>query len=78
MTLSGHQNDVDSRIWDRFDYIRDEIVYYEAAINMNDREIKGLGDGNEDNDAVNVKQLLYQAHRDGNQSGAEKDNRLLF
>ena len=22
--------------------------------------------------------LLYLAHRDGNQSGAEKDNRLLF
>ena len=22
--------------------------------------------------------LLYHAHRDGNQSGAEKDNRLLF
>ena len=26
--VSGHQNDIDSRIWDRFYYIRDKIVYY--------------------------------------------------
>ena len=55
--VSGHQNDVDSRIWDRFYYIRDKIVHYEAAINMGNRQIKGLADGNEDGDAVNVKQL---------------------
>ena len=46
--VSGHQNDVDSRIW---------IVYYEAPINMGGRQIKGLNDGNENSDAVNVKQL---------------------
>ena len=55
--VSGHQNDVDSRIWDRFYYIRDKIVYYEAPINMGNRQIKGLLDGFEDGDAVNVKQL---------------------
>ena len=55
--VSGHQNDVDSRIWDRFYYIRDKIVYYEAPINMGNRQIKGLIDGNENGDAVNVKQL---------------------
>ena len=55
--VSGHQNDVDSRIWDRFYYIRDKIVYYEAPINMGNRQIKGLIDGNENSDAVNVKQL---------------------
>ena len=55
--VSGHQNDVDSRIWDRFYYIRDKIVYYEASINMGNRQIKGLLDGFEDGDAVNVKQL---------------------
>ena len=55
--VSGHQNDVDSRIWDRFYTIRDKIVYYEAPINMGNRQIKGLIDGNENSDAVNVKQL---------------------
>ena len=55
--VSGHQNDFDSRIWDRFYYIRNKIVYYEAPINMGNRQIKGLLDGNENYDAVNVKQL---------------------
>ena len=55
--VSGHQNDVDSRIRDRFYYIRNKIVYYEAPIDMGDHQIKGLNDGNENSDAVNVKQL---------------------
>ena len=55
--VSGHQNDVDSRIWDRFYYIRNKIIYYEAPINMGNRQIKGLIDGNENGDTVNVKQL---------------------
>ena len=55
--VSGHQNDVDSRIWDRFYYIRNKIVYFEAPIDMGNHQIKGLNDGNENSDAVNVKQL---------------------
>ena len=55
--VSGHQNDVDSRIWDKFYTIRNKIVYYEAPINMFGRQIKGLNEGVEENDAVNVKQL---------------------
>ena len=55
--VSGHQNDVDSRIWDRFYFLRDKIIYYEAPINMGNYQIKGLIDGNENSDAVNVKQL---------------------
>ena len=55
--VSGHQNDVDSRIWDRFYYIRNKIVYFEAPIDMDSHQIKGLNDGNENSDAVNVKQL---------------------
>ena len=54
--VSGHQNDVDSRIWDRFYYIRNKIVYFEAPIDMGNHQIKGLNDGNENSDAVNVKQ----------------------
>ena len=55
--VSGHQNDVDSRIWDRFYTIRNKIVYFEAPIDMSNYQIKGLDDGNENSDAVNVKQL---------------------
>ena len=55
--LSGHQNDVEPKVWDRFYYIDKGVVNYEAAIDMNNHQIKGLGDGNEDGDAVNVKQL---------------------
>ena len=55
--VSGHQNDVDPRIWDRFYTIRNKIVYFEAPIDMGNRQLKGLNDGNENSDAVNVKQL---------------------
>ena len=72
----GTQNDVDTRLWDRYFYVDDKKIYFEASIdmvnkdienvnnlsinnelNMNNREIKNLGDGNENSDAVNVKQL---------------------
>ena len=72
----GHQNDVDTRIWDRIYYVDNQNVKFEAAIdmndhdvinvdnlsmnnfiNMNDNQVKNLQDGNEDGDAVNVKQL---------------------
>ena len=55
--VSGHQNDVDPRTWDRFYTIRNKIVYFEAPIDMGNRQLKGLNDGNENSDAVNVKQL---------------------
>ena len=72
----GHQNDVDTRIWDRIYYVDNQNVKFEAAIdmndhdvinvdnlsmnnfiNMNDNQVKNLQDGNENGDAVNVKQL---------------------
>ena len=72
----GHQNDVDTRIWDRIYYVEKQNVKFEAAIdmndhdvinvdnlsmnnfiNMNDNQVKNLQDGNENGDAVNVKQL---------------------
>ena len=55
--VRGHQNDVDSRIWDRFYFIENNVVNYEAAIDMNNHQIKGLNGGNENGDAVNMKQL---------------------
>ena len=72
----GHQNDVNTRIWDRIYYVDNQNVKFEAAIdmndhdvinvdnlsmnnfiNMNDNQVKNLQDGNENGDAVNVKQL---------------------
>ena len=74
--MAGTQNDVDVRLWDRYFYIDDKKIHFEAPIdmgnkdienvndlsinnelNMNNRQIKNLGDGNENADAVNFKQL---------------------
>ena len=74
--VEGLGNDVDTRLWDRYFYIDDKKIHFEAPIdmvdkdienvnnlwinnelNMNNRQIKKLGDGNENSDAVNVKQL---------------------
>ena len=74
--VAGTQNDVDTRLWDRYFYVDDKKIYFEASIdmvnkdienvndlsinnelNMNNRPIKKLGDGIENSDGVNVKQL---------------------
>ena len=74
--MSGHQNNVDSGIWDRVYLLQNKVLKFEADINMNkfdiinvhnlsinnllsmnNKAIKGFGDGNENNDAINVKQL---------------------
>ena len=74
--VAGTQNDVDTRLWDRYFYVDDKKIHFEAPIdmvdkdienvnnlsinnelNMNNRQIKNLGNGNEDTDGVNVKQL---------------------
>ena len=74
--VAGTQNDVDTRLWDRYFYVDDKKIHFEAPIdmvdkdienvnnlginnelNMNNKQIKKLGDGNEDTDGVNVKQL---------------------
>ena len=74
--VAGTQNDVDTRLWDRYFYIDDKKIHFEAPIdmvdkdienvnnlsinnelNLNNRPIKKLGDGIEDTDGANVKQL---------------------
>ena len=74
--VAGTQNDVDTRLWDRYFYVDDKKIHFEAPIdmvdndienvnnlsinnelNMNNKQIKNLGDGNENSDGVNVKQL---------------------
>ena len=56
--VAGTQNDVEPLVWDRFYYIENQKVHFEADIDMGKKQIKNLGDGNEDNDAINFKQLI--------------------
>ena len=56
--VSGHQNDIDSRVWDRVYLIQNNAVLFEATIDMNNKQIKNLADGAEDGDAVNVSPLI--------------------
>ena len=86
--VSGHQNDVSSRVWDRVYLIQNNTVLFEATIDMkkhdiknvdylsmnklidmNKGQIKGLSDGNESSDAVNVKQLKEVEHNLNNEIG---------
>ena len=67
--VSGHQNDVHSRVWDRVYLIENNAVRFEANIDMNKGQIKGLSDGNENGDAVNVKQLKEVEHNLNNEIG---------
>ena len=74
--VEGLGNDVDTRLWDRYFYVDDKKIHFEAPIdmvdkdienvnnlsinnelNMNNTKIKKLGDGIENSDGVNVKQL---------------------
>ena len=74
--VEGLGNDVDTRLWDRYFYVDDKKIHFEAPIdmvdkdienvnnlsinnelNMNNKQIKNLGDGIENSDGVNVKQL---------------------
>ena len=40
--VSGLQNDVDSIFWDRFYYIENKKVHFEAAIGMNKNDITNV------------------------------------
>ena len=78
--VSGHQNDVDSGVWDRVYYIENNAVKFEATIDMDNHnigmkngQIKGLGDGVENSDAINVKQLNEMESNLGNYMKAEID-----
>ena len=78
--VSGHQNDVDSGVWDRVYYIENNVVKFEATIDMDNHnigmkngQIKGLGDGVENSDAINVKQLNEMESNLGNYMKAEID-----
>lgn len=55
----GYSNDVNSDIFDAVYYYKntDDSNYFEKNINMNDLVIKGIKEGSEDGNAVNLRQL---------------------
>ena len=55
--VTGIHSDVSIQVWDRFYYYDNDSLNYEVPIDMNGKKIKGVGDGINDNDAVNVKQF---------------------
>ena len=40
--VSGSQNDVDPLVWDRFYYIENQIVHFEAPIDLKDKDITSV------------------------------------
>ena len=55
--VKGNVNNVSVDLWDRLYYYDNDSIEYEVPIDMKGKKIKGVGDGDEDGDAVNVKQL---------------------
>ena len=55
--VSGYVNDVPTSVWDRVFEVLDNAIKFETYIDMDSKQIENLGDGNENGDAVNVKQL---------------------
>jgi len=49
--VSGHQNNVDSGIWDHIYLIQNKVVKFEAAINMNKFDITNV-------DKLSINKLL--------------------
>ena len=55
--VSGYQNNVDPLVWDRFYYIENKIVHFEAPIDMNGNKITGVAAGVDDSDVINKAQF---------------------
>ena len=55
--VKGNVNNVSVGLWDRLYYYDNDSIEYEVPIDMKNRQIKNVGDGNENADAVNFKQL---------------------
>ena len=62
--MSGYFNNVETSVWDRLFEVTNNGIKFEAPIDMNGHninmkngQIKGLEDGNENDDAVNIKQI---------------------
>ena len=56
--VKGNVNNVSVGLWDRLYYYDNDSIEYKVPIDMKGKKIKGVGDGDEDDDAVNYKQLI--------------------
>ena len=64
----GHQNDVDTRIWDRIYYVDNQNVKFEAAIDMNDHDVINV-DNLSMNNFINMNDNQVKNLQDGNENG---------
>ena len=56
--VSGYVNNVDTSVWDRLFEVTNNTIKFEAAIDMDNKQINNLADGAHGSDAVNVTQLI--------------------
>ena len=66
--VSGHQNDVDTRIWDRIYYVDNQNVKFEAAIDVNDHDIINV-DNLSMNNFINMNDNQVKNLQYGNEYG---------
>jgi len=71
--VSGHQNEVDSPIWDRVYYIENSAVRFEADIDMNNKDIKNVDNLSMNNLSINksidMNKRQIKGLNDGNEDG---------
>ena len=56
--VSGYVNNVHTSVWDRLFEVTNNSIKFEAAIDMNNKQIINLADGAHASDAVSVTQLI--------------------
>jgi len=66
--VSGHQNEVDSRIWDWVYLIQNKVVKFEADIDMSKHDIKNV-DNLSMNKLISVNKGQIKDLGDGNENG---------
>ena len=65
--VAGIQNDVDTRLWDRYFYVDDKKIYFEASIDMVNKDIENVNNLSINNElTMNNKQIKNLA--DGNEN----------
>ena len=55
--VKGNVNNVSVGLWDRLYYYDNDSIKYELSIDMKGKKIMGVGNGTENNDAINKSQL---------------------
>ena len=76
--VSGYVNNVHTSVWDRLFEVTNNTIKFDIPINMNNHNIKGITDGVENLDAINVKQLNEMESIIENHIKAENDKLKLI